>query len=441
MLLKLNKKYLVIIFCYLLFFIFVPPFQVPDEPEHFENIYWVSRGTYPYNITATNQKAKFFVDTMIADFQTWQVAKTKAKINLNQVNKSRLWKINEFPEKEIKQFSQVSSQAYHPPIYYLVGAVFFKISSWLGLNLVLRFYFTRLVSALFYFLTLFFAYKILKKIFSDERTAKNLLVFFAINPIMLQMGVGINHDISLVCLSIMTLWFLLENKYLWAFVSASLAMMVKMSGIVNYLVIFLWMIEKKAFKISKKLFWYLLTSTLIISPWFIFNYIRYHKPIVEVVSLVCPKAAPITNPLKVVVLTLFEYRHAIMHYSGFLGWNHLNPGRIFFYSYTIIFSLLLFYGIIGSFKEKKILRLFLFNLISFCLFFFIFNGWEKVSGLGCDIQGRYLLPAFLSMTIYIFYGLKKILKNNLLASKVLLYWSIFHVVYIFYFVLLRGYYF
>ncbi len=441
MFLKLNKKYLIIVFCYLLFFVFVPPFQVSDEPEHFENIYWVSRGIYPYNITATNQKARFFVGTMISDFQTWPIAKTHAKINLEKVKESRLWRIKDFSEKEIRQFSQISSQAYHPPFYYLIGAVFFKVSGWLGFNLILRFYFTRLVSTLFYFLTLFFAFKILKKLFSDENIVENLLIFFSINPLMLQMGVGINHDIGLVCLSMATIWFLLEKKYLTAFIAASLSMMIKMSGIVNYLVIFLWMLATKTFKFSKKPLGYFFVSVLIILPWFIFNYVRYGKPVVEVVSLVCPKAVPITNPIKLLSLTLLEYRHAIMHYSGFLGWNHLNPGRFFFYSYTLIFCLLLVYGILVSFKEKKILRIFFYNIISFCLFFFIFNGWEKVRGLGCDIQGRYLLPAFLSMTVYIFYGLKKILKNNLLTSKVLLYWSIFHVVYIFYFVLLRGYYF
>ena len=92
----------------------------------------------------------------------------------------------------------LSKQGHQPIFYHAVGVVPFSISTLLRLDMVTQYYVVRLTSTLFYFLSVFLAYQILKYLFKKTDVAENLTVFFAINPVTLKAGIAVNPDIALL---------------------------------------------------------------------------------------------------------------------------------------------------------------------------------------------------------------------------------------------------
>ena len=190
-------------------------------------------------------------------------------------------------------------------------------------------------------------------------------------------------------------------------------------------------------KLSKKcltsILKYALVFLLLLLPWFIFNYLRYHNPIQDNFSLICKRDFPTHSIIITAGYSLFEFRHTINHYAGFLGWGEPYPFKFFFVGYTIMFSIVFFIGtiriILGNDRSLKIL---LSYVLSLFLFLFILDFYRKLSHYSCDIQGRYLLPAFLPITVVLAKGIK--------SEKLLSYFAIFQYYFILFFVLIPKYY-
>jgi hypothetical protein len=135
---------------------------------------------------------------------------------------------------------------------------------------------------------------------------------------------------------------------------------------------------------------------------------------------------------------VFELRHTIMHYAGFLGpTNDLNPPKIFFIGYTIIISILTMIGLVKVWQKQKIIVEYFFSLM---VFLFVLSFYFKRSGLSWDIQGRYFLAGFFPLAIFVFFGLLTIFKKNKLARWIAIIFSILHYYFVLFFVLLPGYY-
>lgn len=393
-----KKTFALIFIAYLLFFVLIPPFQTPDEPEHFQNIHWFSRLVYPYLPTKNKIPSRVYV-----------------------------------------------SQIYHPPLYPAAGAIIYKIGDLFGLKNIQLFYLTRLTSALFYFASVFIAYKILKSLIKDKKTINDLLIFFAINPLTIQTGIGINPDAAVFFFGLLFMLLMLklnEKKdipikdiFILATVSV-LTTLSKFSGIFTALSFSLFLFYKFGFN-KRSLYVFFIFNFLIlifISPWLTLNYLRYGKPIIDNFSLVL-KNPPAPMPLpKALFFALIEFRHTIMHFAGFFAWNMVYPPKWFFYLYTLFFVAISITGTVKIYKEKKIkMNLVMINVISLFFFLYILSLSHRLNGLPWDIQGRYLLPIFLPLTVLIFHGIKK-------NSKILLYFSIFHYLFSLFFVLIPGFY-
>jgi hypothetical protein len=148
------------------------------------------------------------------------------------------------------------------------------------------------------------------------------------------------------------------------------------------------------------LFFYFLT----ISPCIILSLLRYKT--LSTPSFYIAHNGPI-NPnsfLKSLILAVFEFRHTIMHYSGFLGaQNHLWPNKLYFIFYTIIVAILFLTGFLKFYK--KYFELFLYLFFSFCFFYFLCFYFKK-TGFLWDLQGRYFILSFFPFYFYVFLALK-----------------------------------
>lgn len=435
----MKKIFLFIACSYFLFFFLIPPFQIPDEPEHFENIYWLSQGTYPYRPTTDNvHQNKLYADKLIQLYETNQVIKDFILPNFSKIKKSNLRNINDLTKVEKSQLTKRSAQTYHPPVYYLLGAILFNVSKILKLNLISQFYFVRLASTLFYFGTVFLAYKILQFIFKDQKIITNLLIFFSLNPLLLSIGSGMNADNGVTFFSLLFLYSLLrisKNKNLsikqivLMGCLSGLSTLSKISGAFTILVGVMYLIKKSGFSkiFIRNCIILLLSWGIFILPWLLFNYQRYGVPLVENFTLVVVKPLMPNGIIQSIVKSLLEFRHTFMHYAGFIGWNETHPFKWFYILYFFIFSSLFIIGTFSSLRLKKTNNFPILSYVFSLVFVLFLLGFDfKHKGVPWDLQGRYFLPAFLPTCVIILSGLSIIIKKPL--DKISYYLSIFAVI-------------
>lgn len=449
-----DKRFLLIIFSYLLFFILIPPFQIPDESTHYENVFWVSQLKYPYIYPKDNSQIQYFHTELTEVYDTKKIIENPMAIpDFEKIKNTSLKNKKYYSSKEISKFSQISPQGGHPPLFYLLASFFFRLANFFNLGMISQFYLVRLTSTIFYFGTILVAYQILNILLKNKDVAKNLLLFFSLNPLMIKTGVGINHDISLIFFSLLFLllflkFILKKRKLFWDifFISLSTAAagLSKLHGVFTAIVfgggVFLKeKINKKSFK---KIFQYCLVLLPFITWWLIFTYRRYQQLLVVYSTYYNDKPLQPNSFFKALILAALEFRHTMMHFSGFMGWNEVYPFKWFFYLYTFLFVILLFFGVIRFLKRRTILTdILLIYIFSLALVLFAYGIALKKAGLSWDIQGRYLLPAFLPIVYFMAQGLSLLLRRKIeVASEILALFAIFHFNFILFFVLFARYY-
>lgn len=450
----MKKIFLFIFLSYFVFFFLIPPFQEPDESSHYENVYWITQGIYPFvpesltpnNHPYTEKIAPYFAiginhPMLIPDFPA--IAKSYEATRVS------------YSPQLTRTFLPISVQAYNPPVYYVIGAVFLKIAQLLHTSLLSQYYAVRFASALLYFGTVFLAYKIISILFKSPEVRKSLLIFFALNPLFINVGIGINPDIAITFFATLFLFlvmreqskknFFMKKKLIFFALILGIATLAKISGFFLVLSFLLYLFFlKQTFRQ-----WIMASIILLIPfifiqiPWALFNYARYHVFVVSEVAL-GPATNTLANPIpKAVIAAAFEFRHTFMHYAGFFGWNDIHPFSTIFIPYAITFFILLCCGIYVVWKEDndKRNKLLVFSIGSLFLFFYFLSLERELFFPHWDIQGRYIMPIFFPMIICVAYGLAKITKRSIEhVAPYLFYFAIFYYFLSLIFTLLPRYY-
>lgn len=449
----MKRVFIFIFFCYCIFFFLIPPLQTPDEGGHYETVYWVSGDIYPTIYTNFKTNPHPYGTDLAALFPIG-IGHPMQIPNFKKIKQSNLQIQQHYSVKQTKQFIPESAQAYNPPIYYIVGAFFLKLSQFLKQSLLTQFYFTRLASTLFYFGTIYFGYKTLQLLFQKEKIAKSILLFFALNPLLLKSGVGVNPDIAITFFTTFFVFmscFFIKKKILFTTKSvvilgliAGLATLTKLSGIFLVAGLLLFFIFQ-TIKIKQKIIagvTFLATFLLTQIPWILFNIIHYHKILVEDIALGPTSKTLATSIPEAIISAIFEFRHTFFHFAGFLGWNDVYPFPFIFISYAVLFVLFLGIGIYLACKSKNNYFHYMLSLLA-CLFLFFYglSLHHKLFYPGWDIQGRYVLPGFFMMSVFSIYGATKLFRKTF--EQLVPYFSYFAIFYYFFivvFVLLPRYY-
>ena len=446
-----HLKLYLIVFSYLVYFIISPPFQAPDEPEHYQIIYFLTRLQYPRLVRGVQTSTNYqLLETFEKVFNTTQVASENYVIpDFEKIKMFVFQKNKAVGLPQVK--NPLSKQGHQPILYHMIGTVFFSLSSLLRLDMVAQYYVVRLASTLFYFLSVFLAYQILKYLFRKNEVAENLTVFFAINPVTLKAGIAVNPDSALLFFSLLALWlvFKVDNKIslkhvlLFSLVGG-FAMWMKFQGIalVSFFVFVLFQKCGWSKKFITHCLSLLIITFLIISPWLVINIQRYGVPIIDNFSIMGKFNLPHYNLGQAIIQAIFEFRHTIMHYAGFWGWGEPYPFKIFFILYTALFLLFCFIGFINFVdkrgKHNNTLVIFSSSLVFFLFFVALRHKLLRFSG---DIQGRYLLPVFLVFIVYLVKGAEVLLKKSMeKISRYFFLFSLFQFYFILFFVIIPKYY-
>lgn len=449
---EIMKAKLTLITCfYIAFFILSPPFQLPDEPDHFQYVYLLSRGSYPRLIpnaqTPGNQPLLKLLENT---FDYTKVASRDYALPDYR-------KISTFSRQGVKSTSlpvarpALSKQGHQPPLYHLAAAILFKAADFLNADIITQFYLVRLTSAVFYFLSLWLVYRICSLYLKRQSSAQNLTVFFALNPLVLKAGVTINPDIALLFFSLLFLYTVAqaqrarkEASPLVLALVAGAAVLSKFAGIflVPFYLCLLFFRRQSGISFLRSALLFSLGTLAVILPWLLFNLRAYRSPVIDNFALMCKQDLPRYTLPQAVFQAALEFRHTIMHYAGFWGWGEPYPFKPFFIFYAALFVFLTGTGLSVIVAGRKRSFYLLIGLTA-CLFLFLFpvSLRHKLLRFSCDIQGRYILPVFPAIALAAFAGLSKLVRDHEeTAAKAMFWFAVFQANLVLWYVIIPKYY-
>lgn len=330
---------------YLIFFFLLPPFQTPDEQGHYETVYWMSRGIIPW-VNEDFTPNPYPYGEQLGRFFNFGNDDSMLIINRNYLREYGIHASKGFETEVYQKLIPSSSQAYNPPFYYLVAGLAVKAGSFVSANLIEQFYLARLTSGLFYFVSLFFFYRLLLQLGVSRITAVLVQFIIGLNPLFLQTGIGIGPDMAFCAMAVLSVFLLVRylqtNTGVYTLgLSVGLACLTKITGIVFICILVALAIYKRKQNLSKSI----VVSVAVQLPLYLFNFVQYGKPVLTGVALglgdVEGKGVLFTEA---VIETVLGIRHTFMHFSGFLGWNDVYPFSFIFWPYTFAFFVLLIVG-------------------------------------------------------------------------------------------------
>lgn len=440
-----RRMLLIVLLCYCIFFVATPPFQLNDEPDHFQYVFWLARGVFP-KVPKTSGMP-FFDKTVNDTFQVMEVAGNDNRIpNFELIKNARKGKAY---FHTLFANTPLTYQAHHPPLYHFLASGIFRITDGFTKSLIPIFYSVRLTSVFFYFFSVVVAWFIAYKLTKNKKTSDYLTAVYAINPVTLKMGVALNPDIAAVCMGlIVLLLFLSAGKkilqprfVLFTIVILTIGAYLKFQNTVFFVYAFLMYcfhgVKQKQFTVYfvRGIFVFLASWTLF-SPWLVYSWMTTHQltPSALVYTFFCTPNNPTYPWYRIPFEALFEFRHGISHFAGFLGWGEPYPFKPFFTGYALCFALFTCVGVTSIIKKRsaQLIQYLFPHAGVILLFFYGVSLTYKINRYSCDIQGRYLLPALFPFILFIWIGITRITGREKQSTA---YWMFLFAIWQFFFIL------
>ena len=138
----------------------------------------------------------------------------------------------------IKEFTSYPPQFYHPPVFYIIGAVIKSIACALGASDMIAYEIIQQFNMLFSCLCVIVCHKIIRRIGIGGWTGTALITFIACNPIFLIIGAELNNDCLMTLFCLLAIYFTLcwhesrsTKDILLAALTLALGMLTKTSAV------------------------------------------------------------------------------------------------------------------------------------------------------------------------------------------------------------------
>ena len=421
-----EKFFLGVAFIFGLFFLLItPPFQAPDEPNHFFKAWQISQGEF--KSVKQDQRVGGYLPVSLQEFVTpyfriaWNKNNTFSVVATEEVN-------NITTECE-KTFYDFSNTALYSPICHAPQALGIFAGRLFSSNVKTIFYISRLLSFLTWLALVFFAIRLIP-------ICKWLLTYLALLPMSLFINMSLSADLMTNGICFLFFAYVLRlcfqeppirNRQLMA-LSGLVILLASVKIVYAPFLLLLFLLPKSKFRstghylcwvtgglaagLSIILFWGALISDLYVP------YEDYNKTYREFTGispaanahkqLEFIKEDP-TQAFSVICHSIGDcYGSHIESYVGVFGWldTHL-PGWMVYTLYALI------YVIASGEKDlrlslswkKRTLLFLVFMLILSLLFLSQHLSWVLVGAPSVwHIQGRYLIP-FYPLLFMMFYGL------------------------------------
>lgn len=418
---KNEQKFLLLLSIYIIpICLLIPAYQVPDEPYHFYRAYNLSA----YDITKlpgenlSNKSLKQPQNIGCLWYSSINgTDNIVSKKDINNCIKTTKNKTKKIPV----------SSGNNGTLAYVISAIGIKIADTFTNSPLIIFYVGRIANTLISLLLIYLAIKI------TPLYKKGILLMLSI-PIFIQQTVSYSYDSILNALSLVLIAYIIkfinqkeqiEKKDLIIYTIISILLFnIKLPyGLLSLLIL---TIDKEKFnskdKLNNKFKKILLMFILIAIGTYLTNYIctigYISKDIAGENIMIKQLKYLFSNPLNIVLIAIRTIKKLGIWYLysmvGIIGWLKIKMNYILIISFYTMLILLIFSekSIINKRKRRSILMILL--IIIGVIFGALYLGWSSyklpyVEG----VQGRYLLPLLVPLTLILMPKKEKIqLKNN-----------------------------
>lgn len=205
----------------LIFIFLIPPFQTPDEPNHYDYAVYLSKIDIfdylsgKYNISEINsdkivtKEVKHllsqaqFKDIPFHDYE-------KVKIGLFDFVKRNQSYRSQDTLSSLSKEQELGGTFNYPPLYYFYESVLLRVADFFHINVVVKFLLARLFSFLLFMAALVFVYKSLKIINFNMYTSVIIFTLISLQPQLSMLSISVQPDILALFLITAGLYFALK---------------------------------------------------------------------------------------------------------------------------------------------------------------------------------------------------------------------------------------
>jgi len=451
-----EKFFLVLAFFFgTLFLLLTPPFQAPDEPNHFYRAWQVSEGGFM--AVKLDSRIGGYLPQSLAQVaepfssMTWNTGQKITDLPFGDLLKTPL-----HPEE--RKFYDFNNTALYSPVCYLPTSSAILVCRILDTSPLYTLYWARLTTLCFWILAVFYVIKI-------APFYKWLFSFLALLPMSLFINMSVNADAVTNAISFLFIAAVLRSAYHTDSFSNSrfrkllilIFLLTSIKPAYTPLLLLLLIIPKTRFKTTKewlfKIGMLIFSGVLFSALWSVLlnalylSYQNYNPGFRDQAALV--NGADVQQQLDyilshgsyLVIVLLSSVKGSFdMYFNGYIGmfgWLEKSlPLSVVVMTYLLIITVSFYEGggFIRVYRWHKLIFLFTFLIILFLVFLSQHLIWDPVGGdLIQNIQGRYLIPAA-PLACFLFYGrkekAKKVAASVTMISTVILLAYCVHVLYV-----------
>lgn len=411
-----------------LFAFITPPFQVPDEVNHFYRAYQISEGNF-VSIKQNGRVGGYVPESLVLFADTYKKLpyNSYSKVNNEYIRNTK--KIPLQADKVV--FKDFPNSAYYSPVSYIPQSITIFVLRSFNCSPFYLLYISRLLTLAFWIIVVYIAIKIMP-------FQKWLLAFLALLPMSLSINSSISADVVTNGLSFLFIACVLNvafvrkkfsNKDL---LSLSILIVLLASAKLLYVVLVLLflLIPVSKFR-SLKNYFFVFASILILglgTSFFVKKnidsiytpYDKYNKEYVEYATI--GQNADMSQQIdyirnnKVLTINNFlrsfgnEFQYMTKSYIGILGWADTPlPIWLVCINYLGVFLLALF-GFHGENSLTILQRIILIGVTGLAIILIMLSQYLTWVPVGGDqvypLQGRYFIPIF--PLIFLIFSNKKI---------------------------------
>lgn len=302
-----------------------------------------------------------------------------------------------------------------PPLYHMTVAFVYYIFNAFNHNAAN--FAVKFVSPIFGILSLVFSFLVIKRLISSK-IAFYSTVFLAFVPIFMDYSIFSYAESMLVFFVILSVYFLIDGRYVLAGIAAGLSILTKYNGvfILPVLICILQKYSKNKKTFYKNVFIIVILALLIASPWFIRNWVLLGNPIWPFLNSIFNghqsqsynklDLRNLINPNAIAFTYLGIYGVPDGNYAAFKFLNvpHAKLLLAVWLAGTIIFVIPLIAGFFNA--QGKSNHIFILWILSYLLLFLVY-----VVNVGFSVS-RMMLPAFPALAVFWAYGYNKLAGIN-----------------------------
>lgn len=428
--------------------VLIPIWQYPDEQAHFAQVQDIAElGKVPngnntsYEIALSEEILKTERDEKGNNSFTYHPEYKIDYVN-NQIG-LREEEIIKLPKSAVTDFVKIEATT-NPPLYYIIGAIFYKIVD--PGSLMTRVYMVRIFSLLLFIATLIISYKIGELVFQKSKVLPLVLTgLIAFMPMFVFTSTGVLPDSLTNLLFTAYFYFLLkiligqlQKKYIYLLGIIFILVVFTRQHFLILVPITMLVFLYKAHK-DKKLVVFTLSGVAVL---LFINFIEQYTTRYPIISYF---RIPDRSNIDIGVINLktftahiiwtleHTYTEILPWYWGVYKWLSLTLPPIF---YQVINRLLvvLIVGIFVYFfkfvknrllqQEALVVTFCLMSLIAYFTFFLVWDYFFQINnGYSFGIQGRYFFPLVVPTFVLLVVGAREMamLFNKYVRVNVLLY--------------------